>query len=263
MSASRYPVPTNRLLDALPPQAAQLLFARMERVELAAGATLYETGSPPRHVHFPLDATISLVSPLQDGSCAEVAVVGREGVAGVCAFMGGTAALSSAVVQRGGAAWRMAARDIAELAREVAPVMPQLLRYTQVLFTHMAQTSACHRHHALCPQLCRWLLQHLDRQDGDEMRVTQERVAILLGTRREGVTVAALKLQGAGFIRYHRGRIQVLDRGGLEAHSCECYRVVRRAYERLDAAAVPPPVSSGDGAPWPQRRAGYCDSSSV
>ena len=139
-------------------------------------------------------------------------------------------------------------------------MMQQLLRYTQVLFTHMAQTSVCHRHHALAPQLCRWLLQHLDRQHGDEMQITQERIAGLLGVRREGVTGAALRLQRQGLIRYRRGQIQVLDRRGLEQHSCECYGVVERAYEQLRdgrcalpgrlAAEAPTSFSPGRRA-WP------------
>lgn len=223
----------NQLLASLPPDVADVLQPRIEAVDLPAGATLYEAGSVLRHVHFPVTAVVSLVSPLQDGACSEVAVVGSEGVVGVCAFMGGGKALSSAVVQRPGLAWRMSARDIADAARDHEPVMQQLLRYTQALFTHMAQTSACHRHHALAPQLCRWLLQHLDRQEGDDMLVTHDRIAGMLGVRREGVTGAALQLQRAGLIRYRRGHIQVLDRHGLEQHSCECYGVVERAYEQL------------------------------
>jgi CRP-like cAMP-binding protein len=184
-------------------------------------------------VHFPVTTVVSLVSPLQAGAGAEVAVVGREGIVGVCAFMGGGKALSSAVVQRPGKAWRMSARDISDAAQQHAPVMQQLLRYTQALFTHMAQTSACHRHHALAPQLCRWLLQHLDRQADDDMQITQDRIAGLLGVRREGVTGAAGQLQRDGFIRYSRGRIQVLDREGLERQCCECYGVVEQAYAQL------------------------------
>ena len=214
-------------------------------MDLAAGAELYQAGIVLRHVYFPVTAVISLVSPLQDGACAEVAVVGREGIAGVCAFMGGSKALSSAVVQRSGSAWRMSARDIAELARDQESVMQQLLRYTQALFTHMAQTSACHRHHALAPQLCRWLLQHLDRQVGDEMRVTHERIAGLLGVRREGVTAAAQQLQREGLICYHRGHVRVLDRRGLQEHSCECYGVVHRAYEQLRSGSPAWPRSAG------------------
>jgi CRP-like cAMP-binding protein len=139
-------------------------------------------------------------------------------------------------VQRAGLALRMSARDIADAARDFEPVMQQLLRYTQALFTQMAQTSACHQHHALAPQLCRWLLQHLDRQVGDEMRITQDRIAGMLGVRREGVTGAALQLQREGLIRYSRGHIKVLDRRGLEHYSCECYAVVEQAYEQLRSA---------------------------
>ena len=240
--------PNNQLLASLPPEVAAALQPRIESVDLQAGAMLYEAGSVLRHVYFPVTAVVSLVSPLQDGARAEVAVVGREGVVGVCAFMGGGTALSSAMVQCAGLAWRMGARDIADLARDVEPVMQQLLRYTQALFTHMAQTSACHRHHGLAPQLCRWLLQHLDRQVGDEMRVTQERIAGMLGVRREGVTAAALQLQREGLIRYSRGRIQVLDRRGLERQSCECYGVVERAYEQLRSGSTAWPPTSGQPA---------------
>ena len=233
MTTYRESPPNNQLLASLPPDVADVVQSRIEAVDLEAGALLYKAGTVLRYVYFPVTAVVSLVSPLQDGACAEVAVVGREGIAGVCAFMGGGTALSSAVVQRPGLAWRMSARDIADLARDVEPVMQQLLRYTQALFTHMARTSACHRHHALEPQLCRWLLQHLDRQAGDDMRVTHERIAGMLGVRREGVTGAALQLQREGLIRYNRGHIRVLDRRGLERHSCECYGVVERAYEQL------------------------------
>jgi len=244
--------PHNQLLASLPPEAADIVQSRLEAVDLVSGAMLYEAGTVQGHVYFPVTAIVALVSPLMDGACAEVAVVGSEGVVGVCAFMGGGKSLSSAVVQRPGLAWRMRARDIAELARDSEPVMQQLLRYTQALFTHMAQTSACHQHHALAPQLCRWLLQHLDRQAGDELQVTQERIAGMLGVRREGVTSAALKLQRDGLIRYGRGRIHVLDRRGLEDQSCECYGVVRQGYERLRAGASPWPRESGAaGVPGP------------
>jgi CRP-like cAMP-binding protein len=245
LTAYRKSSPNNQLLASLPPEVADALQSRIDAVDLEAGAMLYEAGAVLRHVYFPVTAVVSLVSPLQDGASAEVAVVGREGVAGVCAFMGGGKALSSAVVQRPGSAWRMSARDIADLARDVEPVMQQLLRYTQALFTHMAQTSACHRHHALAPQLCRWLLQHLDRQADDDMRVTHERIAGMLGVRREGVTEAALQLQREGLIRYSRGHIRVLDRRGLEQQSCECYGVVERAYEQLRNGSSAWPLSSG------------------
>ena len=243
MSAACESPPENQLLSSLPPEVIDALQSRIEAVDLSAGTMLGEAGSVLRHVYFPVDAVVSLVSPLLDGTCAEVAVVGHEGVVGVCAFMGGGQALSSALVQRPGVAWRMRARDIADLARDSEPVMQQLLRYTHALFAQMAQTSACHRHHSLGPQLCRWLLQHLDRQVGDELQITQERIAGMLGVRREGVTGAALQLQRAGLIHYRRGRIQVTDRRGLERHSCECYGVVQQAYEQLR-----------NGSPaWPRR----------
>lgn len=247
--------PNNQLLASLPPDCADRLQARVESVDLVAGEVLYEAGTVLRQVYFPVTAVVSLVSPLQDGACAEVAVVGREGLVGVCAFMGGGKALSSAVVQRPGLAWCMSARDIADLSRDLDPLMQQLLRYTQALFTHMAQTSACHRHHALVPQLCRWLLQHLDRQTGEELRMTQERIAGMLGVRREGVTAAALLLQRQGLIRYRRGRIVVLDRHALEQHSCECYGVVERAYARLrgGSSAWPRPSGPCAGSAAPER----------
>lgn len=253
MSATCQSPPNNQLLASLPPDVAQVLQSLIEWVELEAGTVLYGAGTVLRYVHFPVTAVVSLASPLMNGANAEAAVVGREGVVGVCAFMGGGKSLSSAIVQRGGRAWRMSARDIADLARDSQPMMQQLLRYTQALFTHMAQSSACHRHHALAPQLCRWLLQHLDRQVGDEMRITHEGIASMLGVRREGVSVAARKLQREGFIHCGRGRIRVLDRHGLEKHSCECYSVVQRAYDQLRngssawprASDAPEPVPAG------------------
>ena len=233
MSTSRQSPPNNQLLASLPPDVAHALRRQLEDVDLEMGEMLYEAGSVLRHVYFPVSAVVSLVAPLQDGTCTEVAVVGHEGVAGVCAFMGGGKALSSAVVQRPGLAFRMSARAIADLTRDVEPVRQQLLRYTQALFVHMAQTAACHRHHDLIQKLSRWLLQHLDRQAGGEIKVTHERIAGMLGVRREGVTGAALKLQRSGLIQYHRGLIQVLDRRGLEQQSCECYGVVEKAYAQL------------------------------
>ena len=174
---------------------------------------------------------------MKDGASAEVAVVGNEGIVGVCAFMGGGRALSGAVVQSAGHAFRMTAESIACHAWQSEPVLQQLLRYTQALFTHMAQTSACSQHHALDQKLCRWLLLNLDRRDGNDMLVTQEQIASMLGVRREGVTNSATKLQKAGLIEYHRGHMSVLDRAGLEARSCECYSVVRQAYDRLWASS--------------------------
>lgn len=227
----------NHLLTSLPSAEMQLLEADLEWEELHAGDLLHQVGAEVRHVYFPVTGTVSLVSSLEDGASSEVAVVGSEGMVGVCAFMGDTSALCDAIVQRPGHAWRMGTQALLHHTRRSPQLMQQLLAYTQALFTHMAQSSACNRHHALDQQLCRWLLQHLDRQeDTTDMQATQERIASLLGVRREGVTSGALKLQKAGLIEYHRGHIHILDRDGLEARSCECYGVVRRAYDKLSFA---------------------------
>lgn len=225
-------IPDNELLASLPNDVLKRLKSGIVVVDLAAGKTLHEAGTVLSQVYFPVTAVVSLLSHLQDGACAEVAMVGREGVVGVCAFMGCGKALSSAVVQRAGLAWRMSARDIADLARDCEPMLQELQRYTQALLTHMAQTSACNRHHALAPQLCRWLLQNLDRQSSNDMQFTQERIAGMLGVRRESVTEVAQQLQRDGLISYMRGRIRVLDRRGLEQQSCECYGIVKQAYEQ-------------------------------
>lgn len=237
MTTTTSQLEANHLLAALPSAAMHLLTPDLEWVELHTGELLHQAGAEVRHVYFPVTGTVSLVSSLEDGSSSEVAVVGSEGMVGVCAFMGDTTALSDAIVQRPGHAYRMGAQALLHHTRRSPELMQQLLAYTQALFTHMAQSSACNRHHALDQQLCRWLLQHLDRQeDNTDMLATQERIASLLGVRREGVTSGALKLQKAGLIEYHRGHIHILDRDGLEARSCECYGVVRRAYDKLPFA---------------------------
>jgi CRP-like cAMP-binding protein len=223
----------NQLLASLPHGAWQQLEPDLQRLDLLPGTLLYEAGAELSHVYFPGTAVVSLVSLMQDGTCAEVAMVGNEGIVGTCAFMGGGRAHSSAVVQAAGHGWRMRAPVIAGHARRSEAVMQQLLRYANALFTHMAQTSACNRLHGLDQQLCRWLLLNLDRRKGNELRVTQERIAGMLGVRREGVTSSALKLQKAGLIHYVRGHIYVLDRAGLEQRSCECYSVIKQAYDRL------------------------------
>jgi CRP-like cAMP-binding protein len=230
----------NRVVAAVPYAEWLDLEPDLQWVKLEPGALLYESGVVLRYVYFPLTAVVSLVSTMQDGASVEVAVVGNEGLVGVCAYMGGERALSGAVVQSGGHALRMSARAIAWHASHSDAFMQQLVCYTQALFTHMAQTAACNRHHELDQQLCRWLLLNLDRRDGNELTVTQERIAGMLGVRREGVTGAAMKLQKAGLIQYRRGRIAILDRSGLEQRSCECYSVVRQAYERVLAGAPVP-----------------------
>ena len=230
----------NRLLACLPAADLQMLRHKLAWVELPAGASLQEAGSVPAHAYFPATATVSLTTNLQDGSAVEVAVVGNEGLVGLGAVLGGGPALGNAVVQGGGMAWRLPSSVLREIARVSAPLLQQLLGYIQVLLLQMAQVSACHRHHRVDQQLCRWLLLHLDRLPGGAVTATHEGIAQLLGVRREGVTQAALRLQQAGLIRYGRGHIALLDRAGLEARSCECYQVVHQACERLPGGAAHP-----------------------
>ncbi len=230
----------NQLLASLPREAWQLFNAEIERVELTQGRTLQEAGKPLQWAYFPITAVVSLVMGMRDGGSAEVAVVGNEGMVGVCALMGAGGALSGGVVQTAGQCWRLPARVLAGHAAAQAALMQPFMRYTQALFVQLAQTSACQRRHAVQQQLCRWLLLHLDRHRGNDLLVTHERIADLLGVRRESVTASALKLQRAGLIRYVRGHIVVLDREGLEAESCECYGVVKTAYDRLEGGTALP-----------------------
>jgi CRP-like cAMP-binding protein len=222
----------NRLLAALPPLARQRWLAELEPIELSLGEVLYESGDQISSVFFPTTAVVSLLYVLENGGSAEIAVVGNEGVVGIALFMGGKSTLNRAVVQSAGAGFRMKAAPLLH-EFENPPVMHLMLRYTQALVTQMSQTAVCNRHHSLDQQLCRWLLLSLDRLIGNELVMTQELIANMLGVRREGVTGCALKLQRAGLISYSRGRIRILDRKGLEARSCECYEVVKREYDRL------------------------------
>jgi CRP-like cAMP-binding protein len=185
------------------------------------------------HVYFPTTTIVSLLYVLEDGASAEIAVVGNEGIVGVSLFMGGESTLSRSVVQSAGWAVRLRTRFLKEEFERSGPVQHLLLRYTQALITQMTQTAVCNRHHSLDQQLCRWLLLSLDRLQGNELVMTQELIANMLGVRREGVTESALKLQKDGLIRYSRGRISVQDRLGLEGRSCECYAVVKKEYDRL------------------------------
>ena len=222
----------NHLLAALPDAEWRRWEPLLEAVEMPLGQVLYESGSTLSHVYFPTTAIVSLLYVMEDGASAEIAVVGNEGLIGVSLFMGGESTPSRAVVQSAGQGYRLAS-DTIKTEFKRAPVLHLLLRYTQALITQMAQTAVCNRHHSLDQQLCRWLLLSLDRLRGDELVMTQELIANMLGVRREGVTEAALKLQEAGLIRYARGRISVLDRTGLEARTCECYAVVKKEYDRL------------------------------
>ena len=199
---------------------------------MTLGQVLYESGSTLSHVYFPTTSIVSLLYVLENGASAEIAVVGYEGVVGISLFMGGESTPSRAVVQSAGHGFRLKALAIKEEFKRT-PVLHLLLRYTQALITQMAQTAVCNRHHSLDQQLCRWLLLSLDRLQGNELVMTQELIANMLGVRREGVTEGALSLQKAVLISYSRGRILVLDRPGLEKRTCECYAVAKKEYDRL------------------------------
>ena len=222
----------NQLLAALPDAEWQRWLPQPEFVEMTLGQVLYESGSTLSHVYFPTTSIVSLLYVLENGASAEIAVVGYEGVVGISLFMGGESTPSRAVVQSAGHGFRLKALAIKEEFKRT-PVLHLLLRYTQALITQMAQTAVCNRHHSLDQQLCRWLLLSLDRLQGNELVMTQELIANMLGVRREGVTEGALSLQKAGLISYSRGRILVLDRPGLEKRTCECYAVAKKEYDRL------------------------------
>ena len=223
----------NELLASMPDEVWQRIAPHLEPVDLPLGKVLYESGSAIAHVHFPINAIVSLLYVLENGASAEIAVVGNEGLVGIALFMGGETTPSRAVVQSAGKGYRLSATHIKDEFNRGGPALHLLLRYTQALITQMAQTAVCNRHHSLDQQLCRWLLLSLDCLEGNELVMTQELIANMLGVRREGVTEAANKLQKAGLIQYTRGRISVLDRLGLEHRVCECYAVVKKEYERL------------------------------
>ena len=228
----------NHLLAALPAADLQRWLPRLEPVEMALGDVLYESGKTQTHVWFPVTSIVSLLYVMENSASAEIAVVGNEGIVGVSLFMGGGSTPSRAVVQSAGQGLRLEAAVMKTEFDRSGTVMHLLLRYTQALITQMAQTAVCNRHHSLDQQLCRWLLLSLDRLSGNELVMTQELIANMLGVRREGVTEGALRLQHAGIIRYSRGRITVLDRPALEQRTCECYAVVRKEYGRLLPAKV-------------------------
>jgi CRP-like cAMP-binding protein len=228
----------NRLLAALPDAEWARWLPQLEPVDLPLGKVLYESGSRLSHVYFPTTSIISLLYVMEDGASAEIAVVGHEGIVGISLFMGGESTPSRAVVQSAGKGFRLNASLMLQEFNRAGPVLHLLLRYTQALITQMSQTAVCNRHHSLDQQLCRWLLLSLDRLQSNELVMTQELIANMLGVRREGVTEAAGDLQNAGLIRYRRGHITVLDRGRLEHRACECYAVVKKEYDRLLPATM-------------------------
>jgi len=223
----------NHLLAALPAADFEPLADHLELVAMPLGQIVYEPGAQMRHAYFPTTCIVSLHYVTESGASAETAGVGNEGMVGIALFMGGDTTPSSAVVQTGGHAYRLERRWLQQEFARGTQLQSLLLRYTQALITQMAQTAACNRHHSVEQQLCRWLLLTLDRMPSRELVMTQELVASMLGVRRESVTEAAGRLQQAGYIRYRRGHIGVLDRAGLEGRACECYAVVKKEIDRL------------------------------
>jgi CRP-like cAMP-binding protein len=223
----------NRLLATLPEEDYQALLPFLESVNLPLGSAVYESGGAQGYVYFPTSSIVSLLYVLADGASAEIAVTGSEGLVGIALFMGGETTPSRAVVQSAGHSYRLRASVLKSEFERGGSLQHVLLRFTQALITQMTQTAVCNRHHAVDQQLCRWLLLSLDRLDTNELVMTQELIANMLGVRREGVTEAAGRLQADGMIQYSRGRITVVDRPKLETRVCECYSVVKKEYDRL------------------------------
>lgn len=223
----------NHLLAVLPQAEYARLLPNLELVDLGLGQALYESGEHLNHVYFPSTSIISLLYVLENGASAEISVVGNEGIVGIALFMGGETTLNRAIVQSAGQAYRMKGQVLLQEFNRGGSLQHLLMRYTMALLAQMSQTAVCNRHHSVDQQLCRWLLLSLDRLSSNELNMTQELIADMLGVRREGVTEAAGKLQTAGLIKYSRGRITVLDRTGLEMRVCECYEVVRKEFSRL------------------------------
>ena len=223
----------NHLLAALIKADYERLASGLELVHMPLGQVLCESGGQMKYVYFPTTSIVSLLYVMEDGASAEIAIVGNEGILGISVFMGGETTPSRAVVQSDGYGYRLKAQFIKNEFNRAGPVLRLLLRYTQALITQMSQTAVCNRHHSIEQQLCRWLLLSLDRLSSDELLMTQELIANMLGVRREGVTEAASKLQREGLIHYSRGHIKVLDRPRLEGRVCECYKVVKAEFDRL------------------------------
>jgi CRP-like cAMP-binding protein len=247
----------NHLLDAIPATEWSRFEPHLTPMVMSLGDVVYESGSDQPYVYFPTDCIVSLLYVMEDGAAAEIAIVGNEGLVGISLFMGGGSTPNRAVVQSAGYAFRMKAKFIRDEFVLAGPIQQLFLRYTQALVTQMGQTAVCNRHHSVHQQLCRWLLMSLDRLASNEIAMTQELIANMLGVRREGVTEAAGRLQRAGVIEYKRGRIRVLDRPLLEKLVCECYEVVRTEFARLlpwDNSQQAHPIQREKPATKPTRR---------
>jgi CRP-like cAMP-binding protein len=232
----------NRLLKAISDEVRERIYPHLKLTELPLGAVLYESGDVMESVYFPTNSIVSMLYVMEDGRTAEISVVGYEGIVGIALFMGGMSTPSRAVVQSAGQAYRLESKYLKTEFALNGELHHLLLRYTQALLTQMAQTVACNRHHSIDQQLCRWLLLSMDRLKGDDLYMTQELIANMLGVRREGVTEAAGKLQAAGVIEYQRGHITVLNRPKLERLCCECYAVVKKETDRLFEEFTYPPA---------------------
>ena len=231
----------NHLLAALPAPDYARLLPDLEPIAMPLGWVVYESGGHMGYVYFPTTSIVSLLYVIESGASAEIAIAGNEGLVGISLFMGGDSTPSRAVVQSAGEGYRVRASVLKKEFARGGDLQHLALRYTQALITQMAQTAVCNRHHTLDQQLCRWLLLSMDRLPGNELKMTQELIANMLGVRREGVTVAAGDLQAAGLIHYSRGHITILDRAGLEQRVCECYAVVKKEFDRLLPYRLPLP----------------------
>jgi CRP-like cAMP-binding protein len=228
----------NYLLAALRSDDYQRLLPDLELVPMSLGTAVYEAGGYLGYLYFPTTCIVSLLNVMEDGSSAEIAITGNDGLIGIALFMGGESMPSRAVVQSAGHAYRLKAAALKTEFNLGGDLQHLALRYTQSLLTQMSQTAVCNRHHTLEQQLCRWLLLSLDRLPSNKLDMTQELIANMLGVRREGVTEAAGKLQNENIISYSRGHILILDRKRLEEHSCECYAVVKKETDRLQPRAA-------------------------
>jgi len=233
----------NHLLGVLSADVQARIFPYLEEIPMPLGKVMYESGDKLRHVYFPTDSIVSLLYVMESGASAEISVVGNEGIVGVSLFMGGESTPSRAIVQSAGTAYRLPGQRLKDEFNRHGELLVLMLRYTQSLITQMSQTAVCNRHHSIDQQLCRWLLLSLDRLPANQLTMTQELIANMLGVRREGVTEAAGKLQKLGVIEYNRGHITVLDRPKLEQLSCECYGVVKTETDRLLPFPFPAPKS--------------------
>ncbi|MDP2694988.1 MAG: Crp/Fnr family transcriptional regulator [Gallionella sp.] len=240
INPTRHTPSQNHLFAALPAEVFERLSSHLELIPMPLGQVIYESGGQLQHVYFPTTAIVSLHYVTENGASAEIAGVGNEGVLGISLFMGGDTTPTLSTVYTGGYGYRLKARLIMEEFNRAGPLMRLILRYTQALMTQISQAVVCNRHHSVEQQLCRWLLSTLDRLPSNELTITQELIASMLGVRREGITEAAGNLQRAGLISYRRGHITVLKRAGLESRACECYNVVKKEFHRLlsDAGAA-------------------------